>query len=120
MKDEQTRETRGQTQERTNDKANRPVDIQRDGGVKATTWRNPSENGSYYTTTFSRTYVDANGKYQDSQSFSGADLLKLSELARQSYQRTRELERDQSRGQRDSFDEDRKPPERNARRNRTR
>lgn len=73
--------------------ANKPVSVLRDGNLKATTWRNEGENGPYYSTTFSRTWKDEGGKYQDSQSFSGSELLRLSELAREVYGDVREFRR---------------------------
>jgi len=65
--------------------ANKPVSVLRDGNIKATTWRNEGENGPYYSTTFSRTWKDGEGQYQDSRSFSGTELLRLSELAKEAY-----------------------------------
>ena len=33
-----------------------PVEVLRDGALKATIWENEGENGTYFTTTFARTY----------------------------------------------------------------
>ena len=75
---------------------NQPADVTRDGNLKATTWRNEGENGPYYSTTFARSYQDENGKFHDSHSFSGSELLRISELARGAYARSNELRREQA------------------------
>ncbi len=81
--------------------ANQPVDVIRDQNLKAAIWRNESEKGPFYATTFSRTYKDQDGQYRDTNSFVAGDLLRLSELARKTYDRTTELrreDREQERG----------------------
>eukprot|EP00752_Nemacystus_decipiens_P000233 g233.t1 len=62
-------------------------------GGQATLWRNEGEKGPYYATEFARTYTDDEGKPRDTSSFIGADLLRLSELARKAYDRTNALRR---------------------------
>ena len=74
--------------------AREPAEVIRDGFLKASIWRNESEKGSYYATTFARTYRDEQGNYRDSHSYVGTDLLKLSELARAAYGRTNDLRRE--------------------------
>lgn len=70
----------------------RPADVLRDGNVKASIWENERENGPAYSTTFARTWQDERtGNYRDSNSFSGTELLRLSELARSAYGRENEL-----------------------------
>jgi len=71
--------------------ANGPADVLRDGNIKATIWKNERENGPTYNTTFARTWQDESGAYRDSHSFSGTELLRVSELARGAYARTNEL-----------------------------
>ncbi|MEM6537375.1 MAG: hypothetical protein AAF668_06555 [Pseudomonadota bacterium] len=75
---------------------NRPEDVIRDGNLKASIWRNEGENGPYYSTTLARSYKDEKGKYHDTQSFSGSELLRVSELSRQAYTRSNELWRKQN------------------------
>jgi hypothetical protein len=77
-----------QTQQPEN---NGPADVLRDGNIKATIWKNERENGPSFSTVFSRTWQDEEGGYRDSHSFSGAELLRVSELARGAYTRTIEL-----------------------------
>ena len=78
---------------------NRPEDTLRDGSLKATIWRNEGENGEYYSTTIARTWQDEDGNYRDSHSFSGSELLRVSELARGAYARTNELKQEQQQDQ---------------------
>lgn len=68
-----------------------PADVLRDGNIKATIWKNERENGPSFSTVFSRTWQDEEGGYRDSHSFSGTELLRVSELARGAYTRTIEL-----------------------------
>jgi len=80
---------------RTTDQTREPDDVVRDGALKASIWRNEGENGPFYSTTFARTYKDRDGNLQDAHSFSGSDLLKVSELARKAYDRSSELRREE-------------------------
>jgi hypothetical protein len=78
----------------TNRADHRPADVIRDGNLKATLWRNEGENGFSYATTIARTYRAEDGTYRESNSFSGSELLRVSELARKAYDRTGELRRE--------------------------
>ena len=73
----------------------KPVDEMRDGNLKASIWRNEGENGAFYPTTFARTYKDDQGNLRDASSFAGHELLRVSELARKAYDRTRALRREE-------------------------
>jgi len=86
---------------------NRPEMVINDGAIKATIWKRDSSKGSFYATNFTKTYKDHDGNFQNSQSFSGTDLLKISELAKQSYQASRDLYYMQSHDEQES-----KPKER--------
>jgi hypothetical protein len=44
-----------------------------------------------FSTVFARSWQDEEGAYRDSHSFSGTELLRVSELARGAYARTNEL-----------------------------
>jgi hypothetical protein len=70
---------------------NRPADVIRDGNLKASIWRNEGENGVTYATVLARTYRTEDGAYRESNSFSGTELLRVSELSRKAYDRTGEL-----------------------------
>ncbi|WP_420722470.1 hypothetical protein [Hwanghaeella sp. LZ110] len=75
----------------------RPEATLRDGRVKASIWRNEAEGGPFRSTTFARTYEDKDGNTRDAHSFSGTDLLKVSELSRQAYNKSRILDREERR-----------------------
>lgn len=70
---------------------NKPVAVIRDGNLQASIWENENDKGTYYSTTYSKSYKDDRGDYQNSQRFIGTDHLKLSELSKQAYQKEREL-----------------------------
>ena len=100
MDDHNTHQTNESTQTQQQDAdINRPEDTLRDGSLKATIWRNEGENGEYYSTTIARTWQDEDGNYRDSHSFSGSELLRVSELARGAYARTNELKQEQQQEQ---------------------
>lgn len=95
-----------------NQNRKRPEHTLRDGAVKASIWRNDGEKGSFYSTTFARTFQDQNGKPRDTQSFAGTDLLKVSELAREAYTHSKALRQEQAQareGRREDFKQDREP-----------
>ena len=65
---------------------NKPAHTLRDGALKATLWKNEGSKGPFYSAQFSRTFRREDGSYGDSDSFTGADLLKLANLARKAYE----------------------------------
>ena len=74
-----------------------PTSVIRDGSLKATIWENQGEKGTYFTTTFAKTYRDQHsGELRDTNVFTNNDLLKVSELAREARAKTRELQQDRS------------------------
>lgn len=74
-----------------------PADTLRDGNLKASIWENQGDKGPFYTTTFSKTYEDKDGKLRDTNGFNKGDLLRIAELARSSYSRTHQLQREAAR-----------------------
>ncbi|MEZ5896967.1 MAG: hypothetical protein R3C51_11275 [Parvularculaceae bacterium] len=64
---------------------NKPVKTLRDGALKASIWKNESESGAFYSVTIARIYKRKDGSYADSNSFSGTDLLKITQLASRAY-----------------------------------
>ncbi|MBL4616285.1 MAG: hypothetical protein JKY46_01185 [Robiginitomaculum sp.] len=64
-----------------------PVYTHRDGAISAKIWENTTpKGGTYHTVSFGRTYTDPKtGQPRESQSFQGTDLLKIQQLARESY-----------------------------------
>lgn len=68
----------------TDQQSNAPVEVIRDGALKATIWKNRGENGEFFSTTLTKTF-EQNGALQDGHSFTGGDLLRISELSRRAY-----------------------------------
>ena len=64
--------------------ANAPIEVIHDGAIKASIWSNESENGEYLTATFARTYTKGD-RPQDTHTFTGRDLLVVSQLALRAY-----------------------------------
>ncbi len=60
---------------------NIPATTLRRGIVTATIWENMSENGPFFSTTFSRSYKDQSGKWRNGTSFGLNDLETLRNLA---------------------------------------
>lgn len=73
--------------------ANRPALTLRDGALKATIWRRQNDEGDRYTVTLARTYQDQDQQYQDTNSFSGSELLRISRLAARAYDSIDDLRR---------------------------
>ncbi|MEM1009745.1 MAG: hypothetical protein AAGJ35_12150 [Myxococcota bacterium] len=71
-----------------------PTETIRDGNIKASIWENEGEKGPFFTTKFAKMYRDAEGKIKDTHSFNKGDLLRLAELARASYSKTGQLQRE--------------------------
>jgi len=62
---------------------NKPANTLRCGSIKATIWENPSENGPFFSTTFSRPFKDQSGAWRNGTSFGLNDLEALLMLARE-------------------------------------
>ena len=70
----------------------KPIKTLQDGTLKATVWRNVSNDGKvFYPVQFSRGYTDENDEWHDSGSFTNSQLLRLSRLAAQAYDAVIEL-----------------------------
>lgn len=82
----------------TTTKKNRPAATLTDGLLKAAIWRNENEKGAYYSVTFSRSFKGKDGRYTDTASFAGSELLRLSKLAERAYDYAQAL-REQARMQ---------------------
>ena len=68
----------------------KPVDEIRIGRVKATIWRNGTEEHPRHNVTFSRLYKDGD-QWKSTQSFGRNDLLVLAKVADQAHTRIFEL-----------------------------
>lgn len=76
----------------THETKNRPIENIRDGAIKAAIWKNESDNGTFFSVTFERTYTDAKtGEVKSTNSFSGSELLRVARLAGKVYDRTSKL-----------------------------
>jgi hypothetical protein len=73
---------------------NAPIETLRDGRLKATIWENKGESGPYHSVTLAKVYEDRDGKLQETHSFSGSELLRIAELAREAHGYLRGLRRD--------------------------
>ena len=69
----------------------KPVDEIRIGRVKATIWRNGTEDRPRHNVTFSRLYKDDTGEWKSTQSFGRNDLLVLAKVADLAHSRLFEL-----------------------------
>ncbi len=71
--------------------ANKPIDVVKDGKMKATIWKNEGENGARYSVQLSRIWKDEAGEFHNSDSFSGTELLRVARLANIAYNRVVDL-----------------------------
>jgi hypothetical protein len=62
---------------------NKPANTLRCGNIKATIWQNVSENGPFFSTTFSRPFKDQSGEWRNGASFGLSDLEALLTVARE-------------------------------------
>ncbi|MGD1926007.1 MAG: hypothetical protein ACFB03_17730 [Paracoccaceae bacterium] len=75
-----------------------PVTTLRDRSLKASIWRNQSDKGEFYSCTLSRVYEDRKtGELRDSTSFSGKELMRVSELSRRAHNTILKLDRERDR-----------------------
>ena len=72
------------------------VDEIRIGRVKATIWRNGTEDHPRHNVTFSRLYKDDAGEWKSTQSFGRSDLLVLAKVADQAHSRIFELPQEEA------------------------
>ena len=63
---------------------NKPAHEIRINGIRATIWKNDTEKGPRYNTTFERSYKDGE-QWKTSDSFGRDDLLALAFIAQQSF-----------------------------------
>ncbi len=68
-----------------NTSENQPAQRLTDGKLKATIWRNRTEKGNRYSVQLNRIFEDKSGKLQNTDSFSGSELLRIARLAQIAY-----------------------------------
>ena len=61
----------------------KPLHQVRVGSVRASIWENHSEKGPFFSVTFSRSYKDRSGQWQNGQSYLGRDLDVLIDCAQE-------------------------------------
>jgi len=61
---------------------NKPASRLRCGNIKATIWKNLSEKGPFFATTFTRPFKDQSGEWRNGISFGLKDLAALVTVAR--------------------------------------
>ncbi len=86
--------------------ANKPTATLRDGRIKATIWKQDSEKGGFFRVNFTRGYKDDAGNWHDSDSFSGAELLRIAYLATKAYEATADLRSQQDRAEAEATPDD--------------
>ena len=73
----------------------KPISEVRIGRVKATIWRNGTDEQPRHNVTFSRLYKDDAGEWKSAQSFGRNDLLVLAKVADLAHSRLFELPREE-------------------------
>ncbi|CAN0597569.1 unnamed protein product, partial [Laminaria digitata] len=69
-----------------------PIDQIRMGNLSVAIWRNlDAQENPFYICTFSRSYTDSEGNWQEACSFGRGDLLRLAKLADQAHSRVESL-----------------------------
>ena len=71
----------------------KPVHEVRLGAIKAAVWKNSTENGARYNTTFSRLYKDGD-EWKNTDSFGRDDLLVVAKVSDQAHSWIHEQERE--------------------------
>ena len=65
--------------------SNAPDFVLRDGNLRSATWRAEGEFGPMYNTRITKTYRDEDGSFRETTTLSAKDLLRVSELARETH-----------------------------------
>ena len=73
---------------------NRPVDTLWDGPLKMAIFENRNNDGVFFSTKPGRVYTDGQGHVQETNSFSHAELLRVSKLADKAYDRIGEFKQE--------------------------
>lgn len=74
---------------------NRPAKVLWDGNIKASIFANTGPKGTTFATSYARIYTDPkSGQVKEAYSFSGAENLRISELARRAHHATNSLRAD--------------------------
>lgn len=73
--------------------SNQPVSTVRDGVLKVTIWKNErgEDNKAFYSANLSKSYKDDADEWKETDSLNTDDLLKVSNLMHQAYNKILEL-----------------------------
>nr|WP_321361403.1 hypothetical protein [uncultured Hyphomonas sp.] len=66
-------------------KENAPEFVLRDGSLRSATWRSKGEFGPLFNTRITKLYRDEDGNPQETSTLGSKDLLRVSELARETH-----------------------------------
>ncbi|RYD75640.1 MAG: hypothetical protein EOP84_17975, partial [Verrucomicrobiaceae bacterium] len=67
--------------------SDKPVqEFRASGGIKATVWRNHSDRGEFFTSTFTRSYRDGNDEWKETTVFMPDQLPKLALVIGKAYE----------------------------------
>ena len=72
--------------DRTQENSNAPLFELRDGNLRSATWEREGEYGPQYSTKMTKLYKNDDGDFRETTSFGSKELLRLSELARETHQ----------------------------------
>ncbi|WP_299962297.1 hypothetical protein [uncultured Roseobacter sp.] len=87
---------------------NKPVATYRDGKLKATVWQNENRDGdTYYTVNLAKLYEDRNGKLQETNSFSEAEIPRLKDLATEARAHALHLKREHAHDRKQQHNQER-------------
>lgn len=75
------------------------------GDLRCVIWRNSSENGPRFSAQLKRTYKDKDGKYHDTDSLSGAELLVAAKALEHAYFEVQKLTAAERRGEKEEESE---------------
>ena len=87
--------------------AKTPARVIRDGAMKITIWENEGEKGTFFTANITKTYKK-DEVLHDGHNFSGTDLLRIAELAKEAYAEINSLRREHAKNAEPSTDEERR------------
>lgn len=81
----------------TTNAPNKPLATYKDSKLKATLWANQNRDGdTYFSINLAKVYQDRNGNWQETNSFSETDILRINELAKEARSHALHLRREQA------------------------
>lgn len=83
--------TKQHTQNQYQAKANKPVEVLRDGALKSAIFKNEREGRTHFAIETGRIYTDKSGNIKETKSFNEREALRMSRLIEKSYDRVNEF-----------------------------